>query len=60
LLLWGAGDRFVTADHYGAAYRTAIPGARLETIAGAGHFPHLEQPAALAERIGRFLVERRP
>jgi pimeloyl-ACP methyl ester carboxylesterase len=60
LLLWGAGDRFVTADHYGAAYRTAIPGARLETIAGAGHFPHLEQAAALAERIGRFLVERRP
>ena len=32
LLLWGADDRFVTADYYGAAYRDAIPGARLETI----------------------------
>lgn len=26
LLLWGAGDRFVTAGYYGAAYRDAIPG----------------------------------
>ena len=59
LLLWGADDRFVTADYYGAAYRAAIPGARLETIERAGHFPHLEQPDALVERVGRFLVERR-
>ena len=58
LLLWGVDDRFVAPDYYGAAYRAAIPGARLETIAEAGHFPHLEQPAALAERIGRFLAER--
>jgi len=59
LLLWGADDRFVTAAYYGAAYRAAIPGARLEPIAEAGHFPHLEQPRALVERVGRFLVERR-
>ena len=59
LLLWGADDRFVTADYYGAAYRAAIPGARLETIAGAGHFPHLEQPDALVERVARFRTERR-
>jgi pimeloyl-ACP methyl ester carboxylesterase len=59
LLLWGTDDRFVTADYYGAAYRAAIPGARLETIERAGHFPHLEQPDALVERVGRFLVERR-
>ena len=59
LLLWGADDRFVGADYYGAAYRAAIPGARLEAIAEAGHFPHLEQPAALAERVGRFLAEGR-
>ena len=59
LLLWGADDRFVTPGYYGAAYRAATPGARLETIARAGHFPHLEQPEALVERVGRFLVERR-
>ena len=56
LLLWGAEDRFVAADYYGAAYREAIPGARLETIARAGHFPHLEQPAAVAERVRAFAL----
>jgi pimeloyl-ACP methyl ester carboxylesterase len=55
LLLWGADDRFVTAAYYGAAYRDAIPGARLQTIERAGHFPHLEQPEALVERIHGFL-----
>ena len=59
LLPWGAHDRFVTAEYYGAAYRAAIPGARLETIDGAGHFPHLEQPEALVERIRAFLDTRR-
>jgi len=56
LLLWGAEDRFVSAGYYGAAYRDAIPGARLETIPAAGHFPHLEQPDAVAERIGAFIT----
>ena len=56
LLLWGADDRFVSASYYGAAYQRAIPGARLETIDRAGHFPHLEQPAALVERIRKFLA----
>src|SRR5215510_5156510 len=55
LLLWGASDRFVTPGYYGAAYRDAIPGARLEVIERAGHFPHLEQPEALAGRVREFL-----
>ena len=55
LLLWGADDRFVTPGYYGAAYQAAIPGARLETIDGAGHFPHLEQPEAFVERVSAFL-----
>jgi len=59
LLLWGVDDRFVAAANYGAAYRDAIPGARLETIDRAGHFPHLEQPEALVERIRAFFGERR-
>ncbi len=56
LLLWGGDDRFVSAAYYGAAYRSAIPGARLETIDRAGHFPHLEAPEALVERIHGFLT----
>lgn len=59
LLLWGADDRFVTAEYYGAAYRDAIPGARLEIIERAGHFPHLEQPEAVVERIRAFADEGR-
>ena len=55
LLLWGAEDHFVTPGYYGAAYQAAIPGARLGTIEGAGHFPHLERPEAFAERVAEFL-----
>ncbi len=55
LLLWGTSDRFITPGYYGAAYRDAIPGARLEVIERAGHFPHLEQPEAFVERVHKFL-----
>jgi len=58
LLVWGAQDRFVSAGYYGAAYRDAIAGARLVTIDEAGHFPHLEAPAAFVARIRAFLDER--
>jgi pimeloyl-ACP methyl ester carboxylesterase len=60
LLLWGAQDRFVAASYYGAAYRNAIPGARLDLIEGAGHFPHLEQPDALVARVRAFVDKGRP
>ena len=55
LLLWGAQDHFVTPGYYGAAYREAIPGARLEIIENAGHLPDIEQPEALVERVRTFL-----
>jgi pimeloyl-ACP methyl ester carboxylesterase len=59
LLLWGASDRFVGHRDYGAAYRDAIPGARLETIDGAGHFPHVEAPDAVVDRIAGFISQHR-
>src|SRR5437016_3096307 len=43
LMLWGMHDR-VLSEAYGRAYCAAIPGARFETMAGAGHFPHVEEP----------------
>jgi len=58
LLLWGADDRFVTATYYGAAYRSAIPGAQFEMIDRAGHFPHIEEPAAVVDRVRGFLARR--
>jgi pimeloyl-ACP methyl ester carboxylesterase len=53
LFLWGAADRILTED-YGRAYCAAIPGARFETIARAGHYPHIEQPDAFARAVSAF------
>ena len=55
LVLWGEEDRIVQPA-YGEAYAAAIPGARFETIAGAGHYPQLEQPDDFARRIAGFLA----
>ena len=54
LLLWGEADRIVTPT-YGENWRRAIPNARLELIADAGHFPHWEQPQAVVERLAAFI-----
>jgi len=53
LVVWGESDRVMTAD-YGRAFAAAIPGARFELIRGAGHLPHLEQPAATFAAIDAF------
>jgi pimeloyl-ACP methyl ester carboxylesterase len=54
LLLWGSADR-VTKPEYGHAYAAAIPGSTFALVEGAGHFPHLEQPAAFARAVERFI-----
>ena len=58
LVLWGEADRVVTQD-YGRAFAAAIGGARFETLADAGHFPHLERPAAFAQAVMDFVEEPR-
>jgi pimeloyl-ACP methyl ester carboxylesterase len=57
LILWGANDR-ILSEPYGRAYAAAIPGARFETIAKAGHFPHIEQPDEFARRVFAFTEGR--
>lgn len=52
-LIWGAQDRIVTPA-YGQAWCDAIPGATLETIPDAGHYPLWEQPDACAAALSRF------
>lgn len=47
-------DVIVPAAH-GPAWQAAIPGARLTTLAGAGHLAELEQPAAFAALVGEFI-----
>jgi pimeloyl-ACP methyl ester carboxylesterase len=53
LVLWGADDRLAD-ESYGRAFCAAVPGARFERIARAGHFPHMERPKAFAERALAF------
>jgi pimeloyl-ACP methyl ester carboxylesterase len=54
LLIWGENDGIVTPA-YGEAYRQLIPQARMAVIPQAGHFPHIEQPAAVVESLRAFL-----
>lgn len=56
LLLWGDGDGITSrAQHEEIA--AAIPGARLEVIAGAGHLPMLEEPEQVSTVLTRFVDE---
>ncbi|HEX4173204.1 MAG TPA: alpha/beta hydrolase [Acetobacteraceae bacterium] len=54
LLLWGERDGIVSVE-YGRAWQNEIPAARMEIIAGAGHFPHWEQPQEFADRVAHFV-----
>jgi pimeloyl-ACP methyl ester carboxylesterase len=54
LFLRGASDGIVSAD-YLARYAALVPQARIETIADAGHLPHVEQGAATTSKILQFL-----
>lgn len=56
LVLCGAEDAATPPDLV-RGLAEALPQARFELIAGAGHLPSLEQPAALAEAIDGFLQE---
>jgi pimeloyl-ACP methyl ester carboxylesterase len=53
-LIWGEHDGIVTPA-YGKAYADAIPGAMLQVIPGAGHFPHIEQPEAFMAALREFV-----
>jgi pimeloyl-ACP methyl ester carboxylesterase len=55
LIVWGKQDRIVPSV-CGEQYRDLIPGARLETIAGGGHFVEAEKPAELAKLVRDFVV----
>jgi len=53
LVLSGAEDRIVRSG-YAERLAQAIPQARLETIPGAGHYLHMDQPSAFAAAVRRF------
>lgn len=55
LLLWGDKDRIVDLE-YAEGWRAEIPGAKLEVIANAGHYPHWEQPDEFSKRVAAFVA----
>jgi len=59
LIAWGERDRTIPAAH-GLAAHEAVPHSRFVTLPGAAHFPHLEQPAALAEALHEFIASTEP
>ncbi len=54
LVLWGESDGFATPE-YGRKLAARLPDARFETVAGAGHYPHIEQADATAGAVLAFL-----
>lgn len=55
LFLHGAESDYVLAE-YEPAIRRYFPAARVEALAGAGHWLHVEQPEAFAAALDRFLA----
>ena len=53
LLVWGKEDRLVPPV-YADEFTQRIPGARVQTVDGAGHVPHLERPELVARMIREF------
>jgi hypothetical protein len=56
LIIRGAGDPFVTEEVLSLGVLPRFPHARLATVAEAGHWPHVEQPAAVAALLQEFLT----
>ena len=56
LLVWGREDRLVPAV-YAEEFTRRLSGARVETIDGAGHAPHLEQTDTVAPVVRDFLSQ---
>jgi pimeloyl-ACP methyl ester carboxylesterase len=54
LVLRGAEDPFVTEELVAGAVTPRFATAECIPIAGAGHWAHLEQPGAVAERVCAF------
>ncbi|WP_276044643.1 alpha/beta fold hydrolase [Mycobacterium cookii] len=55
LLIWGEEDKIIPVAH-GHAAHDAVPGSRLEVLAGVGHFPHVESPIAVVDILDDFIT----
>lgn len=56
LVVWGEADGFAKPD-YGRLLASALPTAVFTLVAGAGHYPEIEQPDAVARAIDTFVAK---
>jgi pimeloyl-ACP methyl ester carboxylesterase len=59
LIVWGDQDKIIPLVHASQAHE-AIPNSRLEVMEGAGHNPHMEDPARFADILEDFLNTTEP
>ena len=59
LIVWGERDNTIPLKH-GRAAHEAIPGSSFQTLPKAAHFPHLDDPAGLADVLGDFMAATEP
>jgi pimeloyl-ACP methyl ester carboxylesterase len=59
MVIWGDGDTVLPFAHATAAVE-AMPDARLVTVAGVGHFVHVERPAEFARAVVDFVKTTAP
>ncbi len=58
-VIWGEDDRVIPASHAALAAEIA-PGARVEVIANAGHFPHKDHPERFVRILNDFVRKSQP
>jgi pimeloyl-ACP methyl ester carboxylesterase len=58
-VIWGEDDRVIPATHASIACELA-PGARVEVIANAGHFPHKDHPERFVRIVNDFVRKTQP
>jgi pimeloyl-ACP methyl ester carboxylesterase len=59
MIVWGERDHTIPIEH-GRSAHAAIPGSSFATVPDAAHFPHIENPEAVAELLARFFAESEP
>jgi pimeloyl-ACP methyl ester carboxylesterase len=55
LVVWGKDDRLVPAA-YAEEFVQRIVGARVQTVGGTGHAPHVEEPETVARMVREFVT----
>jgi len=59
LIVWGDRDPIIPVRH-GIRAHENMPGSRLAIFAGAGHFPHHDDPVGVATTITQFVATTQP